>query len=208
MQKQDSFIRMTWWLAVIAVVAYCLLSLFFWSIIDAVTPFIAPFAWLSVLAITLASMIMAIILPFRRWRTHRMTSLAPLGFLVTCFIITRFVDFTALWLTANFKYRHADRLEVVRRIERGEFYSNISHNVSLIALPRQFSSVSLGGGEVMVQRDGDRFKVLFFTFRGILNNFSGFIYTSDGLVPKNGDFTGEFFVNKKIEDRWYYVSAN
>jgi hypothetical protein len=60
----------------------------------------------------------------------------------------------------------------------------------------------------VVQRDGDKLKILFFTFRGVLDSFAGFVYTSDDSAPKNGDFAGEFIINRKVQDRWYYVSAH
>jgi hypothetical protein len=190
MQKFDRFIKMTWWLAGVAAAVYCLLSFFFWILIDVVTPFAAAFLWLPVLVIAIAAVVTATILPFRRWRTHRIASLLPFAFLVACFITTRFIDFTALWLAGNFRFHHADRVQVVRRIANGKLRPNVSHNASLIALPRQFAPVSLGGGEVVVQRDGDKLKILFYTFRGVLDHFAGFVYTSDGSAPKNGDFAG------------------
>lgn len=199
--------KLTWWLAIAATVAYCLLSFAFWSLIDVVTPFAAPLLWLPVLATTLAAVVASVVLPLRRWKTRRLPSLLPLAFLVACFLVTRFVDFTALWLAANFKLRQADRGEVVQRIVSGELHPNVPHNASLIALPKRYAPVSLGGGEVMVQRDEDKLKILFFTFRGVLDSFAGFVYSSDGSAPKNGDFAGEFIINRKVQDRWYYVSA-
>ncbi|MSR60380.1 MAG: hypothetical protein EXS05_22530 [Planctomycetaceae bacterium] len=207
MPQPDRLTKLTWRLVVLAVVSYCILSFFFWSLVDVLTPFIAPLLWLPVLAVALAAVVVAIVLPIRRWRTQRIRSLLPLGFFVACFIATRFISFTELWLAANFRLRHTDRENVVKRIASGELRPNVSHNASLIALPRKFAPVSLGGGEVDVQRDGDKLKILFFTYRGVLDPFAGFVYTSDGSAPKDGDFNGEFFVNRKVEDRWYYVSA-
>lgn len=172
-----------------------------------VTPFAAPFLWLPVLGVALTAVVSAVVLPFQCWNTHRIRSLLPLVFLLGCFVITRFIDFTALWLAANFKFRKADRAQVVRQIASGELRPNVPHNSSLVALPGEFASASLGGGEIEVQRDGDKLMILFFTFRGVLDNFAGFVYTSDDSVPKNGDFAGEFIITKKIQDRWYYISA-
>lgn len=208
MPKSDRFLKVTWWLVVAAVAIYCLLAFFFWSLIDVLTPFAAPFLWLPVLALALAAIGTAIVLPFRRRQARGFASLLPLVFLAACFIATRFVDFTRLWLAANFKLRYSDRVEVVRRITSGEFRPNVPHNPSLIALPSQFASVSLGGGEVEVRREGDKLKILFFTFRGVLDNFAGYVYTSDGAAPTSADFAADFIINRKVRDRWYYVSAH
>ena len=42
MRQSDRFIKATWWLAVVAVAFYCLMSFFSWSLIDVVTVFAAP----------------------------------------------------------------------------------------------------------------------------------------------------------------------
>ncbi len=167
MLSSDRLINTTWCLAVATVVLYCLLSFFFWSLIDVFTVFLAPFLWLPVLVASLAAVVTATILPVRRWGSRRIASSLPLTFLIACFVITRFIDFTALWLAVNFRFRHADREQVVRRIESGQLRSNVSHSESLIALPKELAATSLGGGDVVVQRDGADLKILFFTFRGV-----------------------------------------
>lgn len=184
------------------------MSFFYWNLVDVLTPFAAPLLRLAALAVALAAFAIAVILPFRRWRTRRLASLLPLVFLVACVAITRFVDFTALWLATNFKLHHTDREQVVRGVVSGELRPNVAHNASLIALPRTLAPASLGGGEVVIQRDGDKLRILFFTFRGVLDSFAGFVYTSDGSAPKDGDFAAKLFVNRKVEDGWYYVSAH
>lgn len=208
MLDSDRLTKVTWSLAVTPVVLYCLVSFFLWSWIDVLTPFAAPLLWLPVLAAALVAVVAAIVLPLKRSSARRVWSLLPLPFLILTFIITRFTDFSALWLAANFRFRHADREEVVRRIGSGELRPNVAQNASLIALPRECACVSLGGGEIEVQRDGDKLKILFFTFRGVLDSFAGFVYTSDGSAPKNGDFAGQFVITRRVQDQWYYVSAH
>jgi hypothetical protein len=102
----------------------------------------------------------------------------------------------------------ADREEVVGLIASGKLRPNVRHNSSLIALPSEFAAVSLGGVEVVVERNGDQLKVLFFTFRGVLDSFAGFVYTSDNSAPTDGDFAGRFAINRRLEERWHYVSAH
>jgi hypothetical protein len=201
-------LKKTWWLVAAAVVLYWVVAFFFWSLIDVVTPFAAPLLWLPVLVVTFVAIISAILLPIRRWKELRAASLLPLVFLMTAFVATRFVDFTELWLAANFRFRYASRTEVVRRVENRELAPKLSHDSLLITLPRELAGASIGGGQVVVQRDGEQTKVLFFTFRGVLSSFAGFVYASDGSPPKNGDFGDRFFVNRKVQNGWYYVSAH
>lgn len=208
MPKPDRLAQVTWWLVIAAVVLYCLVSFFFWSLMDVVTPFGVPFVWLPVLGTALAAVLTAVILPIRRWSARRAGSLLPLAWLIGCFVVTRCIDFTALWLSANFRFRYTDREQVVRRIESGELRPNVSHSPSLLALPRELAPVSLGGGEVVVQRDGDKLRILFFTFRGVLDRWAGFVYSSDGSPPRSSDFGGELTITRKIQDRWYHVAAH
>ena len=49
--------------------------------------------------------------------------------------------------------------------------------------------------------------IFFFTFRGILDNFSGFIYRSDDNPPLNGDFSGDFVEMKKLRSHWFWAAS-
>ncbi|MNR19056.1 hypothetical protein D3C85_1358200 [compost metagenome] len=57
----------------------------------------------------------------------------------------------------------------------------------------------------MIQEHGG--DVFFFTFRGILDNFSGFIYSSSDQEPQQEDFGGDFKEIKRIDNNWYWVSS-
>jgi hypothetical protein len=185
------------------VCAYWGFAFFFWHFMGWLSPFIAPSLWLPVYALLLLALVLAIALPIRRWRTRRAASLLPLGLLVALVVAANFVDFTHLWLRANFALGRTARENIVRRIAAGELRPNVSYNSELIRLPLLYRELSPGGGEVIVQHD----KILFFTFRGILDHFAGFVYSPDGSRPTNGDFAGDFFIIEKMADRWYYVSA-
>ena len=205
--RTDKLTRWMWMIVIGAAFFYWAFAFFFWHIVDWLTPLIAPSLWLPVCGVTVVALIFAVVLPFRRWRSRRIASLLPLAFFILCFVATGFVDFTRLWLRANFRLARTNREQVVRRIALGEFHPNVSYNSALINLPAAFKHLSLGGGDVVIQRRGAQTKVLFFTFRGILDNFAGFVYASDGSPPQNGDFLGDFFIIEKLDDKWYYVSA-
>jgi hypothetical protein len=48
---------------------------------------------------------------------------------------------------------------------------------------------------------------MFYTYRVILDNWSGFIYSSDGTVPDGDRFNADFKEVKKYSTHWYWVSA-
>lgn len=92
-------------------------------------------------------------------------------------------------------------------IQAGELSPNVSHNEGLIALPKEYAHLSKGGGEVLVEREGATLKVFFFTFRGVLDNFSGFAYISDNASLHQSDFNGDFHEITKKKDHWYWGSS-
>jgi hypothetical protein len=203
MSRTDSFSRWTWRIAIAAALIYWTFAFLFWHFMGWLTPFIAPFLWLPVYALALTALAFAVLLPFRRWKHRGSASLLPLLFCIIVFVVTGFVDFTHVWLRTNFTLGRPAREEVVRLINAGELRPNVAHNASLIRLPWRYRELSLGGGEVMVEGD----KVFFFTFRGILDNFAGFVYRPQDSPPQDGEFAGEFFIVEKMDDQWYYVSA-
>jgi hypothetical protein len=45
------------------------------------------------------------------------------------------------------------------------------------------------------------------TFRGILDNFSGFMYRFNDTAPRDGVFTGEFLEIKRLSKNWYWTAT-
>ena len=123
-------------------------------------------------------------------------------------VIVVTVPFTALMLDLDFRIRLNDRQAVVQKVVSGELKPNVDHNSSLILLPHGFRHLSKGGGEIIIQRQGNETYVFFFTFRGILDNFSGFMYRSDDTIPKNSDFGGDFFYTKRLTPNWYWTASH
>ena len=55
---------------------------------------------------------------------------------------------------------------------------NVSHNASLIHLPKEYKHLSKGGGEILVEKTGKDLNIVFYTNRGMLDNFSGIVVTA------------------------------
>jgi len=60
----------------------------------------------------------------------------------------------------------------------------------------------------MVERSRDATYILFFTYRGVLDNFSGFMYRSDNTLPAEGDFGGNWAEKKRIDQNWFWVASH
>src|SRR5205807_2438951 len=135
MSPNNSLNCWTWRLLVAATTVYWLFAFFFWHFMGWLSPFIAPFLWLPVYGLALTALIFAIVLPIRRWRSQRARSLWPLAVFVALFVATGFVDFTNLWIRANFIMGRSSREKIVHRIAARELRPNVSYNAQLIRLP-------------------------------------------------------------------------
>ena len=49
--------------------------------------------------------------------------------------------------------------------------------------------------------------LFFFTVRGILDNFSGYVFSPSGLEPTNEDVQATIIWMQKMINNWYYVSC-
>jgi len=52
------------------------------------------------------------------------------------------------------------------------------------------------------------YNILFFTYQGILDNFSGFVYTPNDQKTAKKAFDGNFKEIDKMDKNWYFVSSN
>ncbi len=114
---------------------------------------------------------------------------------------------TGFHIELNHYLNYFPRAKVVEMIKSGELESRTSRN-RFVDLPFMYSFTSGGGNVVVLENSEKRTEVFFFLFRGILDNFSGFVYTSDGYVTKEmGGFLSDVFDEKQFSDNWYWVTS-
>lgn len=133
----------------------------------------------------------------------------PLKIQLAALLLIIFVPFTMLWLKFDFYFYRAEREAIVHDINSGKYadYALLNNRYS-VPLKDSYPNVSMGGNEVMVEEVNGLYYVFFYTFRGILDNYAGFIY-----VPTAGDPSqyGDLNESRKTELRhldgnWYYAS--
>jgi hypothetical protein len=121
-----------------------------------------------------------------------------------------FVPFTALTTNLDFRVHYAARTVVVGDVLAGKYDNHIESSGTrgdFIALPANLSYLSSGGGEVIRFHHQDRTMILFFSFRGILDSFSGFVFSTDNAPPTNGDFGGQFVEVIPLRKNWFWVAS-
>jgi hypothetical protein len=75
-----------------------------------------------------------------------------------------------------------------------------------VKLPIQMKYLS-EDGEVGVWKSGTDKWVLFFTFKGVLDSFAGFMYSTNGKIPPADAFLGNPIEIIKMAPNWYWYSS-
>lgn len=193
--------------AVISSVLVILLTAFEWSLVDTITIFLmlplSAAVWLFFIGCMIASL--TCVLNFKRIGRK---SVAPIGIQLVALLLVIYVPFTALWLKADYILNKAQREVVVAKVLNGQLKPNVEYNTGSIHLSGDDSGVSRGGDDIVVETHDGRTYVFFFTFRGILDNYSGYLYVPEGGSAEKYSDLNEADVTqiKHIEHNWYLVS--
>ncbi|MGG3122223.1 hypothetical protein ABEP18_16640 [Priestia megaterium] len=188
-------------LSLISSLLVILVSLFQWDLIDIITEFLMLPIWLFVYAFFIIMTIWTLIhlLKNRKWQ--------PFVIQLITILLWFFFPFNQINLDLNFRIHQDKREEVATKIENGVVKPNVPNSPSLIQLPKEYTQLSKGGGDIVVETKGKAKSILFFTYRGMIDNFSGFVYNPNDNKPSKSDFNGDFKQIKKVHKNWYYVSS-
>jgi len=188
-------------LSLISSLFVILVSLFQWDLVDIITEFLMLPIWLFVYAFFIIMTIWTLIHLFkkRKWQ--------PFVIQLITISLWFLFPFNQINLDLNFKIHQDKREEVATKIENGVIKPNVSDSPSLIQLPKKYTQLSKGGGDIIVETKGKAKSILFFTYRGMLDNFSGFVYNPNDNKPSKSDFNGDFKQIKKVHKNWYYVAS-
>lgn len=79
----------------------------------------------------------------------------------------------------------------------------------ILKLPKNYKYLSVGGGEVMVINKDNKKGVFFYNFRGTPDGQIGFlrIKGNENINDFKKELFNEIVEIKKIDDNWYYISA-
>ncbi|PIS04282.1 hypothetical protein COT83_01440 [Candidatus Peregrinibacteria bacterium CG10_big_fil_rev_8_21_14_0_10_44_7] len=147
-----------------------------------------------------AAIILILSILFALFRKRYIACLIGLGFVVIEVIL--YCTQAFIWI--DFYGSLSQREAFIESLDNPEVADG------MISVPDQFGNISNGGNEVMIQVSSDEnIDVKFYVLRGLLDNYSAFIYIEDNREFDNtkfvGDFGGLFYEVKKIQDHWYYV---
>jgi len=186
-------------LALASSILVILIAFFQWYLIDIITEFLMLPIWLLTFGFFIFITVKTIMNLFKNkdWK--------PFTIQILTILLWLFFPFTQVMLDLDFKMNKSERKEVVEMVENGTLKPNVSYDSSLILLPKKYEQLSKGGGEIVIEKNGDL--VLFFTYRGMLDNFSGFVYSPNDKKPNQSDFDGDFKQIEKLDKNWYFVGS-
>jgi len=176
---------------------------FQWSLVDVLTPFllmpVQAVAWLAVLLVLATS-------GLRNQRLSLRPDPRPALVCGAAICLALFFPFTNLWLTTNFWWHRSEREAVVRKIQsRGPWPPT---SPLTVPLPAGTPNLSTGGNDVLVEEHDGQLYVLFFTYRGILDNYSGFLFVQGRGEPKRFLDLKEAGSSqvRRFGEHWYFVA--
>jgi len=179
-----------------------LTMLFQWSIIEALTVFLGPLLIFAVWVGFAIVFVWSLVNVFLARREPPRQAYGPLGVNLLAAVLAVFVPFTQLTLELDYRLNYSRRVQVVQKVATGD----LNGSRSRVPLPEDLKGVSVGG-DILIDRRGGTTKVFFFTFRGLLDNFSGFVHTSDGKPPKPTDFGGDLQDVVPRGNGWFFVTS-
>lgn len=140
-----------------------------------------------------------------RIRKNRKWASFPLLINIGTLLIIIFVPFTSMWLNWQFNSNWQEYNEVVQLIEDGEIKPDEN---GAIRLPPKYRHLSKGGGWIEVEKKDGVTRIFFYTFVGVLDNFSGFMYSSDNSPPKRGDLGGDWKQIEQQRPNWFFCASS
>jgi hypothetical protein len=104
----------------------------------------------------------------------------------------------------DFESNFERRMKVVTLVEEGKLTA--TGEFGLIKLPDEYRRLSHRGEIMVVQQEG-RTAVFFFTIRGFLDNYSGFLYQSDGGPPDENAVGADIVRAMALREGWHWVAC-
>lgn len=201
-------------LAVSIFVAGALIALdvFRFSLLSLLTVFLEPLLELAVDGMFLGAMLWSVVHFVRQLvkRGDVRRALIPLTLNIAAMLVVALVPLARISVDVNFKWNYRRRMAVVSELQSGRLDQYITikggGRGDIIDLPTRYRGLSDGDGIMAYRRDGQTF-VFFFNFRGVLDSFSGFVYSSGNGKPKTGDFGGRFIEIESMGPHWFWASS-
>ncbi len=193
------------WLGLICIgfsIAFIFTLAIQWNLVEVLTPFLAGPLILFLWGIFFILAIVSIIYIPIKFNRNRIKAFLPFTINVLVFLIAWFVPFTSIWLDIKFQTNKPGYEEVIDMVEEGRLQPD---QYGYINLPEKYQYLS-SGSRIMADKNNGTTSVFFFTFLGVLDNYSGYLYRSDDTPPPQGLF-GDWFEVEKQQPHWFFCAS-
>jgi hypothetical protein len=189
--------------SVLALAARALL----WSIVDVLTPFaIWPIGMATAIALGV-NLVFAVVHLALRARTDGVRAATPLAVLASAGALLTVVPFDHIAIRADYAFHRGQRARALVLYGQNHLEPVWTNpHGALLKLPPDLASASRGGGEIVTCGAGTDASLLFFTYRGMLGHYSGFLYRPDGTPPPDDCEDGRYREVVREDERWFFVS--
>jgi hypothetical protein len=186
------------------------LQLLRWPLTEILTVFLEPLLELIVWILFIVFSVVVIVYAIRRRKTGGTEVWFPFSICLATMLFVIFVPFNSFYLKFNFKYYEFKRTAAAQQILAGGHGQLVRSGGrgDLILLPDRERALSVGGGEVMVDHREGKTYILFFTFRGILDHFSGYVYSPSDTPPAQDQFLGRGLEVYRVAPNWYWYASS
>jgi hypothetical protein len=186
-------------------VVLVVVTFFQWDLVEILTPFFLPpllFLLWAILAITSLVSIIYVFIHFKKnsWK-------AFLPFLINSVTVLTlvFTPFTSIYLDLEFAIKKRGYEQVIKMVENHELQP--SNERGLVKLPTKYSYLSRGGGEIIIDKSSGITSIFFYTYRGILDNASGYMYRSNDMPPSQYLMAEDWQQVVQKEPYWFFCAA-
>lgn len=189
-------------LMIVTLILWILICAAQWEIIHVLTPFLMfP---LQVICFVIAAVIFTIctartVLQWKRESFSR--SICIRIIVVALFVFSLFLPLDDIYEQARFSVL-ATRFDAsAQEIIAAET------SARTISLPSEYRCLSRGGGEAIVFGEGQKKVVLFFSYRGILDNYSVYAYAPNDQAYSNLLRYENWIQVTSVRDGWYFCAS-
>jgi len=138
-----------------------------------------------------------------RHRRLKGKSLLPLAVCAAAIIVCITVPFGEWMLQADWRWHRSTRERIVAAVESGALTGPYGRDSTMVVSLPWGRGASVDG-EIMARRSANGESILFFTFKGILSHYTGFLYRSDGVIPDH-EFGDTIMAAEPIAPHWFFV---
>jgi len=195
--NKNNISRTTLIISVLVLMILFLIKIFTWSLVDTLTVFIFPLLLMFILWLTVVYIIFLLYKFIRSLKNGFNIRNISLGIVIILLISMYFIPVDAyserIRFSTNYKqFNSVAALMIEKDIEGTN-----------ILLPKEYQHLSRGGGEINIVGENDERIVMFYSFRGVLDNFTMYVYVPNERAYKNLEKYEDWKDIEKINDKWY-----